>query len=74
MCAYVSGMDNMKSPCIRRCSLDSDKICQACYCSLEEIVSWHDATDTERQRIASRADSRRAARNELEDLSAAQPA
>jgi predicted Fe-S protein YdhL (DUF1289 family) len=32
------GKDEVKSPCVKKCSLDRNKICPAC-----EIVSWRDA-------------------------------
>ncbi|MHB8880861.1 MAG: DUF1289 domain-containing protein [Thermodesulfovibrionales bacterium] len=52
--------DTVKSPCIRRCSLDDNKICPACYRSIDEIVSWPDAGNLTRQKILEAVKLRRA--------------
>ncbi|MFZ2197668.1 MAG: DUF1289 domain-containing protein [Thermodesulfovibrionales bacterium] len=50
----------VKSPCIKRCSLDRNKICPECYRSIDEIVSWPDADDLTRRKILEAAKLRRA--------------
>lgn len=62
-------MDNVKSPCVRNCSLDTERVCRGCYRSLDEIVAWSDADDSERGAILERA----AARRDLADTVAALP-
>ncbi|TAN41293.1 MAG: DUF1289 domain-containing protein [Nitrospirae bacterium] len=47
----VRQKDTVKSPCIKRCSLDDNKVCPACYRSIDEIVSWPDAGNLTRQKI-----------------------
>ncbi|HUJ18482.1 MAG TPA: DUF1289 domain-containing protein [Nitrospirota bacterium] len=45
------GKDGVKSPCIKKCSLDRNKICPACCRSIDEIVSWRDADDSLKRKI-----------------------
>jgi predicted Fe-S protein YdhL (DUF1289 family) len=50
----------VKSPCTKRCSLDQNKICPACYRSIDDIVSWPAADDLMRRKILEAAKLRRA--------------
>jgi uncharacterized protein len=54
------GKDKVKSPCVKKCSLDRNKICPACYRSIDEIVSWRDADDSLKRKILEAAKLRRA--------------
>ncbi|MFC3093447.1 DUF1289 domain-containing protein [Alteromonas sediminis] len=45
----------MESPCIRLCTLDDQDVCVGCNRSIDEIVSWHHASQIEKQAILSRA-------------------
>lgn len=56
-----------RSPCIRNCSLDAQRICRGCFRALDEIVAWSDADEATRHDILERA----AARRELETSAAA---
>jgi predicted Fe-S protein YdhL (DUF1289 family) len=49
----------LKSPCRKKCSLDRNKICPACFRSIEEIVSWPDADKGTKRRILEAAKQRR---------------
>ncbi|MBA4371529.1 MAG: DUF1289 domain-containing protein [Thermodesulfovibrio sp.] len=52
----------VKSPCVKKCSLDKDKVCPACNRTLDEIVAWPEADDHLRNRILEAARLRRAGR------------
>jgi predicted Fe-S protein YdhL (DUF1289 family) len=54
------GKDEVKSPCIKKCSLDRNKICPACFRSIDEIVAWSDADDSLRRKILEAVKRRRA--------------
>lgn len=41
----------VKSPCVKKCSLDQDKVCPACNRTVDEIMAWPDADDEQRHRI-----------------------
>jgi uncharacterized protein len=49
----------VKSPCVKKCSLDQNKICPECFRSIEEIVSWRDADDSRKRTILEVAKLRR---------------
>jgi hypothetical protein len=49
----------VSSPCVKKCSLDRNKICPECYRSIEEIVSWRDADDSMKRKILEAAKLRR---------------
>ncbi len=42
---------DIASPCVRNCCLDDGDICLGCFRSLEEIVRWSEASDSERRAI-----------------------
>jgi uncharacterized protein len=41
----------VRSPCLKKCSLDQNKVCPECHRSIEEIVSWRDADDSMKRKI-----------------------
>jgi uncharacterized protein len=51
--------DEVRSPCVKKCSLDRNRICPACYRSIDEIVSWRDADDPLKRKILAAAKLRR---------------
>jgi predicted Fe-S protein YdhL (DUF1289 family) len=38
----------MESPCIKKCNLDNNNICQGCHRTLKQIVNWIYLSDKER--------------------------
>ena len=68
------GEDEVKSPCVRRCSLDQNKICPGCYRSIEEIALWSDADNIIRQEILEAVNLRRSgSKNEASEGSIVRP-
>ena len=55
----ISNALRVESPCVRRCTLDSDDICVGCYRSIDEICAWGGADDDQRRAILLRAGARR---------------
>lgn len=51
--------DEVKSPCIKKCSLDRNKICPACYRSIDDIIAWSTADDALKRKILGAAKLRR---------------
>ena len=51
-------LDPLASPCIRNCCLDERNICMGCGRSLEEIIRWSNATDSEKKEILARSRAR----------------
>jgi uncharacterized protein len=51
--------DEVKSPCVKKCSLDRKRICPACYRSIDEIVSWGAADESLKRKILEAAKLRR---------------
>jgi predicted Fe-S protein YdhL (DUF1289 family) len=49
----------VRSPCVKKCSLDRNKICPECYRSIDEIVSWRDADNSVKRKILEAAKLRR---------------
>lgn len=39
------------SPCVRNCCLDDEDICVGCFRHIDEITSWRDYSDEEKQSI-----------------------
>lgn len=52
----------VESPCVRNCCLDEANVCMGCGRTLEEIMRWSLASDTEKAEIAARSRERRLAR------------
>jgi uncharacterized protein len=44
-------LDPLASPCVRNCCLDDDNVCMGCGRTLQEIVQWGTATDTDKTAI-----------------------
>lgn len=53
----VSG--EVKSPCIKKCSLNESRICPSCFRSIDEIISWRDADEAERRKVLEAVKRRR---------------
>ncbi|MGS2720806.1 DUF1289 domain-containing protein [Paraglaciecola aestuariivivens] len=39
------------SPCIRHCCLDNQDLCAGCFRTLDEILIWGQASDSQKQQI-----------------------
>ncbi|MBI5041652.1 MAG: DUF1289 domain-containing protein [Gammaproteobacteria bacterium] len=46
------------SPCVRNCCLDDQDICLGCHRSVDEIIAWGTACNSERRAILERAAQR----------------
>ena len=55
----IKRMEAAKSPCVRNCSLDEQRVCRGCYRHLDEIMNWPDASEDIRRDILDRAATRR---------------
>lgn len=51
------------NPCRRNCCLDLTDICIGCGRSYQEIIAWHQSSDTQKQQILDLANERLKARN-----------
>jgi predicted Fe-S protein YdhL (DUF1289 family) len=49
----------VKSPCVRKCTLDDDDVCVGCFRKLEEICAWGGASNEQRQQILNQVAIRR---------------
>ena len=49
----------VESPCVRKCTLDSDDVCVGCYRSIDEICAWGGADNEQRRAILLQASARR---------------
>jgi predicted Fe-S protein YdhL (DUF1289 family) len=52
--AKINGNDadqDIKSPCIRQCCLDTDDVCVGCYRTITEIMDWHQSTQNQKKDI-----------------------
>jgi len=47
------------SPCISECRLDDESICQGCYRSVDDIVSWRTLDNADRLKAVDAAKQRR---------------
>jgi len=54
--------DPLASPCVRNCCLDERNVCMGCGRSLEEIIAWGTASDTDKAATLARARARLASR------------
>jgi predicted Fe-S protein YdhL (DUF1289 family) len=52
----------VRSPCIKKCSLDQNNICTGCHRRIDEIILWPDADNSVRRKIIEAAE-RRQSRN-----------
>jgi len=46
------------SPCVRNCCLDKRDVCIGCGRTVDEIIRWGDACDTEKIQILTAAEQR----------------
>ncbi len=46
---------DVASPCVRNCCLDEHDICLGCHRSIEEIMGWGNASNSQRRTILARA-------------------
>ncbi|HNV84080.1 MAG TPA: DUF1289 domain-containing protein [Arenimonas sp.] len=46
------------SPCVRNCCLDEADVCMGCGRHISEILVWHQATNSEREKIIVLANDR----------------
>lgn len=53
--------EDIPSPCVRNCCLDSHDVCQGCFRALKEITGWHQADSLRRRQILHNAEQRRTA-------------
>ena len=49
----------LPSPCVRNCCLDEDDVCIGCGRTVEEIIRWGDADNSERLQILDTAKKRK---------------
>ncbi|HHJ35614.1 MAG TPA: DUF1289 domain-containing protein [Gammaproteobacteria bacterium] len=56
------------SPCVRNCCLDKQDVCIGCGRTVEEIIRWGDAGDTEKLSILKNA-TKRIKRRKIENNS-----
>lgn len=61
-------MSRIHSPCVRNCCLDKNDVCLGCGRTLEEILRWGDASDSDKQQILLEAKHRRAERKSRLDI------
>jgi len=52
-------MNTLTSPCVGRCSLNTDNVCLGCFRSLTEITDWAQANTSTKQVILDNAELRR---------------
>jgi len=50
---------SVESPCVRNCCLDKQDVCLGCGRTVEEIIRWGDASETEKKKILAAAQKRR---------------
>ncbi len=43
--------NQIKSPCTGKCSIDIQDVCIGCYRHLDEITSWKNMSDQEKQQV-----------------------
>jgi predicted Fe-S protein YdhL (DUF1289 family) len=48
-----------ESPCVRNCCLDENDICLGCFRYIDEIVTWRNFTNEEREQIVVLCQQRR---------------
>ena len=55
----IESITPVKSPCVRKCTLDDDDVCVGCFRNIEEICAWGGASNEQRQQILNQAATRR---------------
>lgn len=58
-------MPEVANPCIRHCCLNEQNICLGCYRTLDDILSWHQATDDQKRQMLQQARQRQASAKSL---------
>ena len=59
----IQFQQHIPSPCVRQCTLDQNDICLGCHRHIDEITSWHNASDQQKQAILDNASARKAEAN-----------
>lgn len=54
-----NSVNDIKSPCVKRCCLDDKDICLGCFRHLDEILIWSQASADEKKQILERSAARR---------------
>lgn len=54
--------DEVPSPCVRECCLDTNEVCLGCFRALPEILIWHNASDAQKREILIQCRKRKQAR------------
>ena len=54
-------MAEVTSPCVRNCCLDDNSICLGCFRSMDEILQWRDASESQQAAIVVAAKNRKKA-------------
>lgn len=57
-------LDEVRSPCVRRCCLDDEDVCCGCGRALQEILDWQASNPEQRRQILQRAGQRLAERRQ----------
>jgi len=47
------------SPCVRNCCLNENDICLGCFRILNEILSWQESTDAQKNQILTQCEIRK---------------
>ncbi len=51
--------DDVPSPCVRNCCLNTDDVCLGCFRTVSEIVAWGQADSNKRKSILRIAEQRK---------------
>ncbi|MBZ0155486.1 MAG: DUF1289 domain-containing protein [Alphaproteobacteria bacterium] len=51
--------DSIKSPCLKRCSLNKQNICPECHRTMDEIMAWATADNETKKRILAAVEQRK---------------
>ena len=52
-------MENIISPCVRKCCLNEEDVCLGCFRSIDEIIKWSGASEHEKLEILNSATTRK---------------
>jgi len=59
-------MEEIKSPCIKKCALNEKNICTGCFRTIQEIITWSSADDQTKREITALSEKRR--KNQKEEV------
>ena len=59
-------MEEIKSPCIKKCALNEENICTGCFRTIQEIITWSSADDRTKREIIALSEKRR--KNQKEEV------